>query len=34
VVPALQRPDLGGDALRRAGLQVQALHQNLMFRPV
>lgn len=31
-VPALQRADLGGDALRRAGLHAQALHQCLMKR--
>lgn len=29
-VPALQRADLGGEALRRAGLRVQPLHQLLM----
>lgn len=32
-VPPLQRTDLGGDALRRAGLRVQPLHQLLMARP-
>jgi hypothetical protein len=32
-VPPLQRRDLGGDALRRAGLRVQPLHQLLMARP-
>jgi ribosomal protein S18 acetylase RimI-like enzyme len=31
-VPALQRPDLGGDALRRAGFRPQPLHQWLMQR--
>ncbi|WP_374563830.1 N-acetyltransferase family protein [Ideonella sp.] len=31
-VPALQRPDLGGDALQRAGFAPQALHQWLMRR--
>jgi ribosomal protein S18 acetylase RimI-like enzyme len=31
-VPALQRPDLGGDALRRAGFRPQPLHQWLMLR--
>lgn len=34
VVPPLQRPDLGGDALRRAGFTVQPLHQWLMARDV
>jgi len=29
-VPALQRPDLGGEALRRAGFAPQALHQWMM----
>lgn len=33
LVPALQRPDLGGDALRRAGFKPQTLHQWLMGRP-
>jgi hypothetical protein len=33
-VPALQRPDLGGRALERAGFTPQALHQWLMRRPV
>lgn len=33
-VPALQRPDLGGDALRRAGFTTQALHQWWMSRAV
>jgi ribosomal protein S18 acetylase RimI-like enzyme len=32
VVPALQREDLGGAALRRAGFAPQALHQVLMVR--
>jgi len=32
-VPALQRPDLGGDALQRAGFTPQPLHQWLMKRP-
>jgi GNAT superfamily N-acetyltransferase len=32
-VPPLQRTDLGGDALRRAGMRVQPLHQLLMVRP-
>lgn len=31
-VPALQRPDLGGDALQRAGFAQQPLHQWLMRR--
>lgn len=33
-VPPLQRADLGGEALRRAGLRVQPLHQLLMVRRV
>ena len=33
-VPALQRPDLGGRALERAGFTPQAMHQWLMRRPV
>jgi ribosomal protein S18 acetylase RimI-like enzyme len=33
-VPALQRSDLGGDALRRTGFRVQPLHQWLMLRPL
>jgi ribosomal protein S18 acetylase RimI-like enzyme len=33
-VPALQRPDLGGRALERAGFTPQALHQWLMRRAV
>ena len=32
VVPALQREDLGGAALRRAGFAPQELHQVLMVR--
>jgi len=31
-VPALQRPDLGGDALQRVGFEPQQLHQWLMRR--
>jgi ribosomal protein S18 acetylase RimI-like enzyme len=31
-VPALQRPDLGGDALQRVGFEPQRLHQWLMRR--
>jgi ribosomal protein S18 acetylase RimI-like enzyme len=31
-VPALQRPDLGGEALERAGFTPQPLHQWLMLR--
>ena len=31
-VPALQRPDLGGDALQRVGFERQPLHQWLMRR--
>ena len=31
-VPALQRPDLGGDALQRIGFEQQRLHQWLMRR--
>jgi hypothetical protein len=34
VVPPLQRPDVGGDALRRAGFTVQPMHQWLMARDV
>ena len=34
VVPQLQRPDLGGDALERMGFERQPLHQLLMRRPV
>jgi ribosomal protein S18 acetylase RimI-like enzyme len=33
-VSALQRPDLGGQALERAGFAPQSLHQWLMRRPV
>jgi len=33
-VPALQRPDLGGDALRDMGFQRQGLHQLWMLRQV
>lgn len=33
-VPALQRDDLGGQALRRAGFTPQPLHQWLMHRPL
>jgi hypothetical protein len=33
-VPPLQRAELGGDALRRAGLAAQPLHQVLMARPI
>ena len=33
-VPALQRPDVGGDALARAGFAREPLHQLLMRRPV
>lgn len=29
-VPALQRGDLGGEALQRLGFEVEALHQNIM----
>ena len=32
--PALHRPDLGGEALQRAGFVPQPLHQFLMRRPV
>jgi GNAT superfamily N-acetyltransferase len=34
VVPQLQRPDLGGDALERLGFERQPLHQLLMRRAV
>lgn len=34
VVPPLQRPDLGGRALQRAGLGVQPMHQVMMRRDV
>jgi len=33
VVPQLQRPDLGGEALERLGFERQPLHQLLMRRP-
>lgn len=33
IVPQLQRPDLGGEALERLGFERQPLHQLLMQRP-
>jgi len=33
-VPQLQRPDLGGEALERLGVERQPLHQLMMRRPV